>query len=580
MGSLYEKAQSLRKQNPPALVDLGSEAALSGMADISFDEQIEIMAEINKAVEQRKIEIKPETFSFSARKRGSLAPLIINAAALFVLLAGAFLLLFFYNRQERSFTGQGAAVLTAESRIIAALRQESQQQLSLKDRQIADIQERLSELREQSEMLKTQTESRILERENELRDRLAAEMETERQKLRQQGLSAAAIDEQLRSLAERLEAENRSRLQAFKQDSEAELAERQAELAASREQYDLSLRQSQQEREALERQFSSREAELQRQLEQQAAQTESARSAQTQIADQLEELREQQRREQLVSDQILASYGRVRDSLRSGSYEAALSDLGNLDSYLAQASLRVPELQERLPVERFLISSLRRLIETERSPAATVLQQEGGQAGEGREAEAGLAADALASLQAELERSREALRRQGEELERTRTALERQAGELSQARSTVSRQSEEIARLEASRRRLEAVRREIGSLRREYGSLSDSGAPAAVSQQKVLDLVDTKLQIREVLSSETVQRQYPGLLDSTEEYFATYGQVQRRAGGEEALGEAAALLDALLGSGSVDLRAVKASHSTPQSDLFARFLEKLEALLR
>jgi chromosome segregation ATPase len=580
MGSLYEKAQSLREQSAPVPADLGAQPALSGMADISFDEQIEIIAEINKAVEQRKIEIKPETFSFSARKRGSLAPLIINAAALFVLLAGAFFLVVFYNRQERSFTGRGAAVLTAESRIIAALREESQQQLSLKERQIEDIQERLSELRERSETLQRQTSSRIRERENELREQLAAEMEAERQKLRQQGLSGAAIDEQLDSLAQRLEAENRSRLEAFRQASEAELAEKQAELAASREQYDLSLSRFRQEREALEQQFSSREAELQSRLERQAAQAESARSAEVRITGQLEELQEQRRREQLVSDQILASYARVRDSLRSGGYEAALRDLGNLESYLDEASRSVPELQERLPVDRFIISSLRRLIETERSPASGPVPQAGRQVEEVEAADAGRAAEALASLQAELERSQEALRRQGGELEQTRSALERRAGELERARTTIGRQSEEIARLEAARSRLEEVRREVGSLRREYESLSASGAPAAVSQQKVLDLVDTKLQIREVLSSEDVQRQYPGLIDSMEEYFTTYGQVQRRAGGEQALEEAVALLDALLASRSVDPRVVRAEPSAPQPQLFARFLEKLEALLR
>jgi hypothetical protein len=40
------------------------------------------------------------------------------------------------------------------------------------------------------------------------------------------------------------------------------------------------------------------------------------------------------------------------------------------------------------------------------------------------------------------------------------------------------------------------------------------------------------------------------------------------------------LLDALLASRSVDPRVVRAEPSAPQPQLFARFLEKLEALLR
>jgi hypothetical protein len=92
--------------------------------------------------------------------------------------------------------------------------------------------------------------------------------------------------------------------------------------------------------------------------------------------------------------------------------------------------------------------------------------------------------------------------------------------------------------------------------------------------------VDTKLQVREVLSSEPVKSQYPELYDAMEDYFETYGKVQLQSGQEVALQDANAVLDDLLGSGSADLSAMKKSYAaSADGDPFARFLQKLEALL-
>jgi hypothetical protein len=65
-----------------------------------------------------------------------------------------------------------------------------------------------------------------------------------------------------------------------------------------------------------------------------------------------------------------------------------------------------------------------------------------------------------------------------------------------------------------------------------------------------------------------------------EDYFDTYGTVQLQSGQEEALKHAIAVLDDLLGRGSADLSEMKRSYAAAEEDPFARFLEKLEALLK
>jgi chromosome segregation ATPase len=600
--------QSPEPSQQPGDPDLSSIRA----GDISFEEQVEIIGEINEVLEKNRIEIKPDTFAFTPKKQGSLIPLLINGGALVILAAAAFFLLAFFNSQERSLIRESATVLTAEGKLIKALRQESEQQLSEKDRQIADIQARLEDLRRQAETAKLDTEAKIREREEQLRGELEAQLAAERDKLQGAGLTTAAINDQLRALEQRLTSDNESRLADFRETSQAELAEKETEIAALEEQYRQSLLQFQQERSTLEQQFSRREAELQAQLDRQA---EEAESAQEEVADQLEALREQRQQEQLVLDQILSSYNQVDDNLAVGRYDAALSSLNNLESYLSQTSIAsLPAIRDRIPTERFLIASLRNLIAALRAPAAEAepsetdqlldsisatvaeadrLVQSGDRTGAERLYSSAIAripdiqrshtylveAARRAAAEGAGQDSSAALTRLQAELDRTRASLNQQARELNQAKSTISQQSRQISRYQASQAQIAALRQEVSTLRQRYDSLSSSGAATRVSQSKVLDLVDTKLQVREVLSSEPVRSQYPELYDAMEEYFDTYGKVQLQSGQEEALEDANKILDDLLGNGSADLSAMKRSYGAAQGDPFARFLSKLEALL-
>ena len=620
------------KRNPQSNQNVDPDLASIRSADISFDEQIEIIGQINEVLEKNRIEITLDTFAFTPKKQGNLIPLLINAGAVLILLAGAFSLLSYFNREERSLISESATVLSAEGKLIAALREESEEQLNQKDQQIAEIQARLEDLRTQAETAKLDTEVKILEREDQLRAELEADLTAERQKLQAEGLSASAINDLLRRLEQRLTAENQSQLAAFRRQSEQELAEKEAELAALEEQYSQSLLQFRQERASLQQQFSAREAELRAQLEQQAARAE---SAQAEAADRLAQLREQRQREQLVFDQILSSYNRVDESIESGRYDTALQDLNNLESYLSQASIvSLPAVQNRIPVDRFLIVSLRRLIEVERTPVPEAGAQD--QEAEPSQAQSLLASissmvaeadqrlqsedgagaerlyyaairqipdiqrshtylvdaakrtallenqdssDAVKILQTELDRTRATLSQQTRDLNRTKATLDQQTRELNQAQATISRQSQQISRYEASQREIVALRQEVSSLRQRYVSISSSGSDR-VSQQKVLDLVDTKLQVREVLSSDSVRREYPNLYAAMEDYFETYGKVQTQSGQEDALKDAIAVLDDLLGTGSrVNLASMKSSYATGDGDLFAQFLATLEALL-
>ena len=111
------------KQNPPPNQEATDPDLASIRAgDISFEEQVEIIGEINEVLEKNRIEIKPDTFAFTPKKQGSLIPLLINGGALVILAVAAFFLLAFFNREEQSLIRESATVLSAEGKLIQALR--------------------------------------------------------------------------------------------------------------------------------------------------------------------------------------------------------------------------------------------------------------------------------------------------------------------------------------------------------------------------------------------------------------------------------------------------------------------------
>ncbi len=77
----------------------------------------------------------------------------------------------------------------------------------------------------------------------------------------------------------------------------------------------------------------------------------------------LDQIREQRQKEQLVFDQIFSSYNRIKQNITASQYDEALENLNTLNNYLNQESIAsLPAIQRRRSVEIFIITSLRRLI--------------------------------------------------------------------------------------------------------------------------------------------------------------------------------------------------------------------------
>jgi len=514
-----------------------------------------------------------------------------------------------FTRQEQVLTGQAAGLFTAEGKIIEALREESEAQLSAKDEEIAQIQTRLNELRQERERIRLEMDVRIREREEELRAELARELDAERRKLQEAGVSAQSIQEQLTTLETRLTQERDQRLSDFRTQAEGELSEKDAEIARLVEQNNASLERFRRERSDLERQFAQREAEMREEARAEVqARTAAAESERTQIAGRLAELQSERDRERVVLDQLLAQYSQVRGNLAAGRYTQALSGLDGIEGYLAQASVAgMPAVQRRLPIERFTIASLRELIRLQlaatgqvqaASEADTLLASiRDTVAAADRQAEAGNSAAAIGLYQQAIDAIPEVARSHAtlieaatfgsldqiqREMRDSEQALRRLQEELRQAQSRVSQQNREISRLQSAAASRDALQQQIRDLRSRYAGLQGAGSKAAAAnQERVLELLEVKVKVRQALATEPIKSQSPGLYDALEEYLEAYAQEQQQLGREAALAEASSVLEALTRRGSrVDLAAIKARYGGGSGDPFLQLLERLESLVK
>ena len=448
---LYQKALEIHKKYPQLRLVPREEIRAGKEADGFSPEERQFFEEqIDELLNQNHLAVTPETLSYTPRRRGIALPLVTNLiiGAVVVLALGA--AFFWFNRQEQSIATGETVLLTAESKLIAALRQESEAQLKQKDQAIQDIQGRLSAIDQERQQLRSGVQAALTAKEQELLGQFERRLQEERQRLQSQGVSPEEIQRRLAATEAALKRDNEAALAAARRQSEEELASKEAAIASLAGQYQRDLEQARAERTQAQGEMERREAEMQRQL---AAREQELASDRDRVSGELSALRRQQEQERLLLDRLLTGYDRVNLSLQQGNYEQALAGLAAQRAFFDdRAVASLPAVQKRRAVEFFLIDSLEELIRSRQNRAS---------------------ADTAALLEASSLIGAAADRvRRGQELE--------QAG---QAQAALDAYREAMAQIPAVREayaRLEALRvaeqtRDQERSRREWGALVRQG---------------------------------------------------------------------------------------------------------
>jgi len=359
MSGLYHRALEIYRQTVGLRLVGKGEQGLD-IEDVSPEDRAKILRQIDEVIDSNRIKVQADTFTITAKRSGIGLPILINGAIVAVVAATLLIFTFFFNRQEDVLATGAGTILSAESKVFETLRKESQAQLQLKDREVLAFQQQLQDTLERQRRLQAETDQTIRRREEQLEEEFQSTLEQERQRLLDQGLATAAIEERLNTF----EAEKRSELEAefetFRRQTQEDAAQREEAIAGLVRGYEQNLQSAQAERSELERQLQERETELQSQYDKQTQALEGDRAR---VAAQLDRLQEEQRQEQLVRDQILGAYETVNVNIAAGEYALALQRLESIRSYLDQEpALSLAGIQRQRSVERFIITSLEDLI--------------------------------------------------------------------------------------------------------------------------------------------------------------------------------------------------------------------------
>ncbi|WP_319478251.1 hypothetical protein [Marispirochaeta aestuarii] len=336
---------------------------LTEESSISDEDRREILADIEDVVRKNRITVSEDLFRIRPQKSGVLLPTLINILAIAAVGAVFFYSARFFEARQETMSLQVSTVTGAEGRLLEELKRESAEQIARKEEEISRIQDELARIESQARTLQTDFESALQQREEELRAELELELEAERVRLQALDITPAEMDSRLREFEIQKQQELQQRIEEFRIQMRAEMAEREEELQQARAAANQILDEANAEREAILQEAVERETRLAERYEaERQALVEASSAAQLR----LEEIARRQETENLLTDQILASYSSIMESMRNREFQKALEQIGTLQNLLEDPRIDdLPRIARRREVERFVLSTLQEDIRSE-----------------------------------------------------------------------------------------------------------------------------------------------------------------------------------------------------------------------
>jgi chromosome segregation ATPase len=348
-----EQMNSLPAAGSPGFENAGF--VFDASSGISEEEQREILAGINSMAEKNRRSLSADKAVLPPGKKGSVFPVLVNAAAVLIL-GGGFFLLSVFHGQEEVRVREGAAVYNpAERALIEEIRRETSSQLEAKENEISLMSSKLTGVDAELQELQASVETMMGEKEAELRKEMNAAFGAERQRLVDQNLSEAAIAERMRLFdAERI-AKMNTELANYRQSLDAERAASESNLQKLQEEYRTNLSSLQNERSQILESSRAREASLYAQLEARTreltAVSEQSQAALSSARSELERLSGEQEKAAVVESQLAGYYGAVNSHIRAGRLEEAAEAVRGIRDFLntpAFQSLRAVQSRKDL----------------------------------------------------------------------------------------------------------------------------------------------------------------------------------------------------------------------------------------
>jgi trimeric autotransporter adhesin len=320
-------------------------AAPAGGSDagINAEDRLEIENEIEKIAGRHRIPASGNDFGLVPRKKGILFPLVVNIVAILLTASSVFALSRVFGLKDQEIASTSVKVGSAEGLLLQELKRDSESKLVEKDKAIADIRDRLGSLDEQRKELAGTIDARVAQRELELKASLQAQLDAERRRLGDQGLSEAALQARLKTFEAAKSAESSKLLEAERARAASDKAAAEDSYRKLKAEYQKSMSNLGEERIRLQEESRRREDELRSSMETKNKELESRSSAaEASLAKakaELSGLVERKARAQAIEDRVIGLYATLRTALRDGRYADAASASASLAAYLEDPSV-------------------------------------------------------------------------------------------------------------------------------------------------------------------------------------------------------------------------------------------------
>jgi hypothetical protein len=505
---------------------------------IPVDERERIYRDIEIAVASKKGVIQEESFNFTPVKKDFILPLVINVS-IFLLIAALSLFFFSYFKQaETHIIAKSGSLTNSESRLFKALIEES-------EKKIENINALLAGMQKDQAKILSESKLKAIEIEQNLRQTYQLSKENELKTLQNGGFPSEVIEEKLREFDSLQQKKFRDQLTLALREVENQRISQEQTLKNTMDENKRKLEEARKEQFLIEEKldFSINEK----------------RSAAVELAF----IEEQEKTEQAVLSQILALYRYIEDSIEKLDYEKANLTLDNLEDYLNKDEVKtLPSLLDRRRIDLFIIQSLRTLIDFEPVQEGPVFRTKNGLYSsesiqsamdlylpvfsnnpESAIENSSINAMDLLKMQERKDLFRQTVNRGDQYLrdKNFQTAIIQYQKALEylendpvvvhsiitnlmeiQSQMEAPEKEELINQLKSQEAAKKQILQELERIEKEYKEIN----PVSVEERStdLMNNLNTKLTIKEVLASESIKEQYPDLSHKLDLYLEAYSR--------------------------------------------------------
>ena len=322
----------------------------------SEEERQEIVSQIDEVARQNRIGSTDAFAKLQPEKKGALFLLVVNFLALLFIGAGIFGANYYFGQRIEQLGIESRNVETAEGKILAEVKKESEQKLQAKEQEISQIRADLQEIEQERQALQANMEEEIAAKEQQLRSSLEEALRQERQRLESEGISSDELEQQLQQFRSQQEQQYQAAIEEYRAETMQQIEEKEQQLREAQETAEQILAEANREKEQILEETQAREAELREQFEQER---ERLTAETTEAQQELERLAELRKNEQLYRDQINSMYREIQTALTEGERQVAQAEIAAMRDFLQSVAVdEAPSVARRRNIDQFILNVL------------------------------------------------------------------------------------------------------------------------------------------------------------------------------------------------------------------------------